>query len=101
MRLRRGNPEHRQKSLARSHNRHVVFEHDQGIANRVDDTLSQLPVALALFPSCTFLADILDGEQNETIMVTGTKHLRALTSIVRRPMVGKSCSTSNPSTDAR
>src|SRR6267142_1363068 len=75
MRLRLGNPEHRQKRLARSHNRYVVFEHDQGIANRVDDTLSQLPVALALFPSCTFLADILDGEQNETIMITGTKNL--------------------------
>ena len=48
MSLRLGNPEYRQESLARGHDRHVAFEHDQGIADRVDDTLGKSPVALAL-----------------------------------------------------
>src|ERR1700692_4512782 len=74
MGLRLGDPEYRQKGLARSHDRHVAFEHDQGIADRVDDTLSELPIALALLPGSALLADILDGEQDGAIMVAGTKY---------------------------
>jgi hypothetical protein len=73
MRLRLGNPEYRQESLARRHDRHVVLEHDQGIADRVDYALSQLPAALALFPRGALLADILDGKQNGAVMVAGMK----------------------------
>src|SRR5665647_1531830 len=86
MRLRLGNPEYRQKSLARSHNRHVVFEHDQGIADRVDDTLSNLPVALAFLPGSALLADILDSEQNGTITAAGVKNL---------PGIDQHCALSN------
>jgi hypothetical protein len=75
MRLRRGDPEYLQERLARGHDRHVVFEHDQGIADRVDDALRELPVALALGPGGALLADILDGEQNGAIVVAGTKNL--------------------------
>ena len=75
VRLRLGDPEHRQERLARGHDRHVVFEHDQGIADGVDDALGQLPVALALLPGRALLADILDGEQDEAVMVAGAKNL--------------------------
>ena len=73
--FRLGNPEHRQKRLARRHDRHVVFEHDQRIADGVDDALGQLPVALALLARRAFLADILDGEQDEAVMVAGAENL--------------------------
>ena len=52
-----------------------MFEDNQGIADRVDDTLSHLPVAFALGPRRAFLADILDGEQNESVMIAGAKTL--------------------------
>ena len=90
MRFRLGDPEYRQERLARRHDRHVVLEDDQGISDRVDDALGQLPVALALGPGRALLADILDGEQDGTVVVAGVKDLPALTSIVRRPMVGNS-----------
>jgi len=78
MSLRLGNPEYRQKSLARSHYRHVAFEHDQGIADRVDDTLDQVPVALAFTPGSALLADILDSEQNGTVMVARAKNFAGI-----------------------
>ena len=74
-RLRLGDPEYRQKRLARGHDRHVVFEHDQRIADRVDDALRELPVALALRSGGAFLADILDGEQDGAVMVAGAENL--------------------------
>ena len=75
MRLGLGDPEYRQKRLARRHDRHVVFEHDQRIADGVDDALRQLPVALALGARRALLADVLDGEQDGAVMVAGAENL--------------------------
>src|SRR6187401_2065666 len=72
-RLRFGDSEHRQKGLAGSDDRDVVFEHDQRIAYRVDNALRQLPVALAVGPGRALLADVLDGEQYRTIHIAGTE----------------------------
>ena len=54
--------EYRQERLARGHDCHVVFEHNQRIADRVNNTLSQLPIALALFSGGAFFAYILDSK---------------------------------------
>jgi hypothetical protein len=75
MRLGLGDSEHRQECLARGHDRHVVLEHDQGIADRIDDALGQLPVAVALLPGRAFLADVFDRQQDETVMVAGAEDL--------------------------
>jgi hypothetical protein len=40
--------------------------------------LDQVPVALALTPGGALLADILDREQDETIMVAGAKNLSGI-----------------------
>ena len=73
-----GNSEYRQKRLARRHDRHVVFQHDQRIADSVDDALRELPVALAFGPRRAFLADILDGQQDRTVMVAGAENLACI-----------------------
>ena len=74
-RLGLGDSEDGQERLAGRHDGHVVFEHDQRIADRVDDALGQLPVALALGPGRALLADILDGQQDGTVMVAGAEYL--------------------------
>ena len=67
--------EYRQERLAGRHDRHVVFEDNQGIADRIDDALSHLPVALALGTGRALLTDVFDGKKDETVMIAGSKYL--------------------------
>jgi hypothetical protein len=73
--LRLRTSEYGQERLARSHNRQVIFENDQGIADRVHNALRELPVALAFFAGGAFLADILDGKQNGAVIIARTEYL--------------------------
>ena len=61
--------EHRQEGPAGGHHRHVGFEHDEGVADRVDDALRQLPAALALLARKALLADILDRTQDGAVVI--------------------------------
>ena len=75
MRFGLGDPEHGQEGLARRHDGHVVFQHHQRIADGVDDALRQLPVAVAFLAGGALLADVLDGQQDEAVMVAGAEDL--------------------------
>src|ERR1700730_3156498 len=70
-----GDPEYCQECFACRHDRHVIFQDDERIANGIDDALGQLPVSVALLASGTFLTDILNRKQDEPVMIAGPKYL--------------------------